>query len=95
MYTNDTRRAMASSTVITARLDPETMALVDQVAKAQGRSRAWFAARAIKQAAEAEAEYRAFVQVGIDAADRGELVPHEDVEVMIDDMIAKHRVRAQ
>ena len=83
---------MASS-VITARLDPETLALVDRVSKAQGRSRSWFAAQAIKRAAEAEAEYQAFVQEGIDSADQGELVPHEEVEKLIDEMIARHRAR--
>lgn len=83
---------MASS-VITARLDPETLALVDQVSKAQGRSRSWFAAKAIKRAAEAEAEYQAFVQEGIDAIDRGDWVPHEEVEIMIEEMIARHRAR--
>ena len=79
--------------MITTRLDPETLALVDRVAKAQGRSRSWFAAHAIKRAAEAEAEYQAFVQVGIDAAERGELVPHEEEEKIIDEMIARHRAR--
>ena len=83
---------MASS-VITTRLDPETLALVDRVAKAQGRSRSWFAAQAIKRAAEAEAEYQAFVQVGVDAIDRGDFVEHEVVEKMIDEMIARHRAR--
>ncbi|MCY7398750.1 MAG: ribbon-helix-helix protein, CopG family, partial [Sphingomonas bacterium] len=72
---------MASS-VITTRLDPETLALVDRLAKAQGRSRSWFAAQAIKRAAEAEAEYQAFVQEGIDAIERGEFVEHEVVEQM-------------
>ena len=81
------------SSVITTRLDPETLALVDRVSKAQGRSRSWFAAQAIKRAAEAEAEYQAFIQVGIDAADRGELVPHDEVEKIIDEMIARHRAR--
>lgn len=83
---------MASS-VITTRLDPETLALVDRVAKAQGRSRSWFAAQAIKRAAEAEAEYQAFVQEGIDSADRGELIPHEEVMAELDEMIARHRAR--
>jgi plasmid stabilization system protein ParE len=69
-----------ATAVITARLDAETLALVDKVSKAQGRSRSWFAARAIKQAAEAEAELQAFIQVGIDSADRGELTPYEEVE---------------
>ncbi len=81
------------SSVITARLDAETLALVDRVAKAQGRSRSWFAAQAIKRAAEAEAEYQAFVQVGIDSADRRELVPHEEVMAELDGMIARHRAR--
>jgi len=83
---------MASS-VITTRLDPETLALVDRVSKAQGRSRSWFAAQAIKRAAEAEAEFQAFVQVGVDSADRGELIPHEDVMAELDEMIARHRAR--
>ncbi len=85
---------MASS-VITTRLDPETLALVDRVAKAQGRSRSWFAAQAIKRAAEAEAEYQAFVQVGVDSADRGELVPHEEVMAELDIMIARHQARCR
>jgi predicted transcriptional regulator len=80
-----------SSSVITTRLDPETLALVDRLSKAQGRSRSWFAAQAIKRAAEAEAEYQAFVQVGIDSADRGELVPHEEVMAMLDGWIADLR----
>ena len=83
---------MASS-VITTRLDPETLALVDKVSKAQGRSRSWFAAQAIKRAAEAEAEYQAFVQEGVDAIERGEFVEHEVVENMMEEMIARHRAR--
>lgn len=70
---------MSKSAVITARLDAETLALVDKVASAQGRSRSWFAAQAIRKVAESEAEFLAFVQEGIDAADRGELIPHEEV----------------
>jgi predicted transcriptional regulator len=79
---------MASS-VITTRLDSETLALVDRLAKARGRSRSWFAAQAIKRAAEAEAEFDAFVQVGIDAADRGDVISHEEVMAMLDGWIAE------
>ncbi len=86
---------MSKTSVVTARLDAETLALVDKVAKAKGRSRAWFAADAIRRVAEHEAEFLAFVQVGIDAADRGELVPHEQVMAELDAMIAKHQVRCQ
>lgn len=85
---------MASS-VITTRLDPETLALVDRVSKAQGRSRSWFAAQAIKRAAEAEAEYQAFVQEGIDSAERGELVPHEEVMAILDGWIAEFEAKCR
>jgi predicted transcriptional regulator len=80
---------MTKSAVISARVDAETLALVDRVTKASGRSRAWFAAQAIRKAAEQEAEFQAFVQVGIDAADRGELVPHEEVMAELGEMIAE------
>ena len=86
-------KCVMATAVITARLDAETLALVDKVSKAQGRSRSWFAARAIKQAAEAEAELQAFIQEGIDSADRGELIPFEDIEKLFDEMIARHRQR--
>jgi len=84
---------MSKSAVITARLDEETLAKVDRVASAQGRSRSRFAAQAIREAAEREAEFLAFVQEGIDAADRGELIPHEEVVAEIERMIARHKAR--
>lgn len=70
---------MSKSAVITARLDEDTLALVDKIAAAQGRSRSWFAAEAIRRVAETEADFMAFVQAGIDSADRGELTPHDEV----------------
>ena len=80
---------MRKTAIISARVDEETLALVDRVAKAHTRSRAWFAARAIAEAARQEAEFLAFVQEGIDAADRGELIPHEEVFERIRDR--RHR----
>src|SRR3546814_4019772 len=84
---------MSKSAVITARVDPETLALIDKLVAAQGRSRAWFVAKAVQRAAEAEADFLAFVQEGIDAADRGELIPHEEVLAEIDAMIAEPSAR--
>jgi predicted transcriptional regulator len=84
---------MSKSAIITARVDEETLKLVDRVSKAHNRSRAWFAARAIAEAARKEAEYLAFVQEGIDAADRGDLIPHEEMIARIDAMIARHKTR--
>lgn len=71
---------MNKPAAITAYVDAETLATVEQLAAAQGRSVAEFAADAIERLAESEAEYRAFVQVGIDAADRGEVIGQEDME---------------
>lgn len=86
---------MSKTAVITARLDPDTMALVDRLAAAKGRSRADFAAEAIRRVAESEADFMAFLQVGIDQADRGELIPHETVMAELDAMIAKHEARCR
>lgn len=84
---------MSKTSVITARIDEETLALVDKVASANNRSRAWFAARAIEDAARKEAEFLAFVQEGVDAADRGKLIPHEEIVTEIGAMIEKHKAR--
>lgn len=70
---------MNKTTVVTTRLDAETLELVDRVAAANGRTRAWFAAEAIRRVATAEAEFLAFVQVGIDAAECGDLTPQDQV----------------
>jgi predicted transcriptional regulator len=86
---------MSKSAVVTARLDQETLHLVDKVAAAQGRTRADFAAEAIRRVAESEADFMAFVQVGIDAADRGELVPHSAVMAELEQMIEKHQARCR
>lgn len=95
MYTIDTFVGMSKTAVITARLDEETLALVDRVAKAQGRSRAWFAAQAIRRVAESEADFLAFVQEGIDDIEAGRFVEHEVVMAELDAMIAKHEARCR
>jgi predicted transcriptional regulator len=84
---------MSKTAVITARVDEDTLELVDRVAKAKGRSRAWFVANAVQRFAESEAEYLAFVQEGIDALDRGESIPHEEVMAELDAVIAEQQAR--
>ena len=78
---------------ISAALDADTIALVDELAAARGISRDAFAAEAIRRVAESEADFRAFIQAGIDDADRGNVVPHDAVMAELDAMIAKHRAR--
>jgi predicted transcriptional regulator len=70
---------MSRSSVITARIDAETLALVDKIAAARGRTRSWFAAQAVRRVAEEDASLLAFVQARIDATDRGELISQEEV----------------
>lgn len=78
---------------IVASLDAETLALVDRLATSRGISGAEFAAEAIRRVAETEADFDAFIKVGIEAADRGDLVDHAEVMAELDAMIAKHRAR--
>ncbi len=80
---------MSKTAIITARLDEDVSALVDRIAKAQGRSRSWFAAQAIERAARAEADYMAFVQEGVDAIAAGDFVEHDVVMAELDTMIAE------
>jgi predicted transcriptional regulator len=71
---------MSKSQVITARIDPEVMALVDRLATAQGRSRSWLAARAIEKMARAETAFMDFVKEGEDAIARGEYLSQAEME---------------
>jgi predicted transcriptional regulator len=81
------------ATKVVAELDAETMALVERLAAARGMTDADFASEAIRRVAESEADFDAFIQVGIDQADRGEVVDHTEVMAMLDQMIEKHRAR--
>ncbi|MCD2323658.1 CopG family transcriptional regulator [Sphingomonas sp. IC-56] len=86
---------MNKPAAITAHVDADTLAMVEELAAAQGRSVADFAAEVIQRVAESEADYRAFIQAGIDAADRGEFVSHEDVMAELDAMIERHEARCR
>jgi predicted transcriptional regulator len=74
---------MTKQTVISARVDEETVALVDEIVAAQGRSRAWFVSQAVREHARREAEFLAFVQEGLDAASAGDWISHEDMKRVI------------
>lgn len=74
-------------------LDTDTLALVEKLSASRNVSVAEFAAEAVRRIAESEADFDAFIQVGIDAADRGDLIPHEEVMAELDAMIAKHQAR--
>ncbi|MGY4398034.1 putative transcriptional regulator [Sphingomonas sp. UYAg733] len=86
---------MSKTSVITARLDTETVELVDRIVEARGQSRSWFISRVVGEAARREEAFLAFVQQGIDELDRGEGIPHEVVMDELDAMIAKHEARCR
>jgi predicted transcriptional regulator len=85
---------MGHQTSITAQVSGETLDLVDRLALARGLSREAYAAEAIRQVSTKEAEFLAFVQVGVDAADRGDVVSQDEVEAWLDERIAASRDRA-
>jgi predicted transcriptional regulator len=70
---------MSKTSVITARIDPETLAALDRLGERQDRSRAWLVGQAIKRYVEEEAAFLAFLKEGEDAINRGEYVTHEEL----------------
>lgn len=71
---------MTKSAVVTTRVSPEVSEQLDRLAQRLGRSRAWVIQRAVTRYIEEESEFWRFVQDGIDAADRGELIGQEAME---------------
>jgi len=61
------------------RLDQETLAQVDAIAAAEGRSRQWVLQQAVKDALEARAAYVAAVQKGLDEANAGRFATDGEV----------------
>jgi predicted transcriptional regulator len=67
------------TSVVTARLDDETLTTLDRLAAHHERSRAWLVTKAIKHFVEKESAFLAFLQEGEDAIDRGDFVTHEEL----------------
>jgi predicted transcriptional regulator len=84
---------MSEMVPIHAHIDADTLALVSQAADGRGISDAEYVAEAVRRLAESDADMRAFLQAGIDAADRGDVVPHDEVMTELEGMIAQHRGR--
>lgn len=78
---------MSKHNVISARVSDEVLEMIDRIAELRDRSRAWIVSTLIETAAREELEFREFLQAGIDSADKGELVPQEEVEKWYEDRI--------
>ena len=76
---------------ITASLDPALRAGLDVIAAERGLTSADYAAEAIRRAVQRDLDDRAFVQEGIDAADRGELIPQAEMERWFEARIAERQ----
>lgn len=63
----------------TVRFDPETREQLDKIAEQMDRPRAWIIKEAVAQYLERETWYLAEVQKGIDDAEAGRVISHEEV----------------
>lgn len=68
-------------------LDERTRERLNRVAKAYERKRTWIIARAIQEYLDREEAFARAVERGIESADRGELIAHEDVMAEMDALI--------
>jgi len=75
---------MSKTSVVTARIESELASRLDTLAATQERSRAAVVERAVRRYVDEELAFLAFVQEGIDAADRGELISQEEMEAWVE-----------
>ena len=87
----DTKRAKATRTtvkppphakdvIVTLRLDPDTLAQLDFIAKGMDRSRANICAVALREFVEREYPFHAAVAEGMEEVEAGHVVQHEKVK---------------
>lgn len=71
---------MSKTAVVTARLATQIVEDLDRLAAHCDRSRAYLISKAVQRFIEQEAELHDFIQVGIEAADRGDVVSQSEME---------------
>ena len=74
---------MANSAEFTVRIDVEKQKPIDALANEINLSIDWLVNQAIEQFLEEQAWQIAEIKKGIEAADRGELIPHDEVMAII------------
>ncbi|CAN5648932.1 hypothetical protein BH10PSE14_BH10PSE14_01240 [soil metagenome] len=84
---------MSKTSVITARIDADLSDRLDALAAKLDRSRAWIMSKAIERFVDEETAFRAFIQEGIDAADRGEVYSQEEMEAWVEGL--RHQTAAE
>ena len=68
------------SKVITARVSDEVLDMVDALAAKRERSRAWIVSKFVEDGARRQADFDAFIQVGLDDIAAGRVHTQEEVE---------------
>ncbi len=89
---------MNAPTRISAEVDEVTLARIEAAASQLGVSLEQFAGDALRRAAdeaidqtEQAAAWRAFIQEGIDSADRGEWISQDEMEAWFEERVAARR----
>ena len=77
------------SAPISLRVPADLIETLDKIAAALERSRSWVMLRALRQYVADEGQEVLDVQEGIAEAERGEMIPIEDVLAEMDEIIAK------
>ena len=80
---------------VTLELTEDQKARLEQLAAFENVSVSQYLFNAAEEIARRDAEFRALVQEGLDAAGRGELHDHEDVMARLEAHIAAAEARAQ
>ncbi len=70
---------MTTESAFTVRISEDKEKKLDKLAKSIDRSRNWVVNQAIEQYLDLQAWQVEAIQKGIDAADKGELIPHNQV----------------
>ena len=83
---------MADSTTLTVRLTPDVKRRLESVAAHVRRSKSFLAAEAIEEFLAVQEWQIAAIEDGIAAADRGDLVPHEDVRAWAASLGSKRKL---
>src|SRR5437762_11907733 len=78
-----------TSTPASLRVPADLIETLDKIAVALERSRSWVMLRALRQYVADEGQEVLDVQEGIAEAERGEMIPIEDVLAEMDEIIAK------
>jgi predicted transcriptional regulator len=83
---------MADSTTLTVRLAPGVKRRLESVALRVRRSKSTLAAEAIEEFLAIQEWQIAAIEEGIAAAERGDLIPHEDVRAWAESLGTEHEL---